>query len=326
MKTIRAAIAGATGYTGGELIRLLRHHPHVEIESLLSSRLAGQPVSIVHRDLYGDCDLCFTDTPGDADVLFLCLGHGLSRDFLRTHPLPTGCKVIDLGSDFRVDPTFDRKTFVYGLSEWFRPQIQSARYVANPGCFATAVLLALAPLAAAGWLQHDVHIHALTGSTGAGKEPAATTHFSYRASNISIYQPFVHRHLAEMETTLAGLSPLRLPVVNMIPMRGDFTRGIFAGLLTKLPDGITDEEVKKRIENDYAASPFVYFSASDVSLKEVVNTNKALINVHSRNGYLHLTAVIDNLLKGASGQAVQNMNLMCGLPEDCGLKLKGSAF
>ncbi|MDR3181182.1 MAG: N-acetyl-gamma-glutamyl-phosphate reductase, partial [Prevotellaceae bacterium] len=201
-KMIKVAIAGATGYTGGELIRILLNHPHVTITALLTSSLNGQAVSSVHKDLYGDCDLHFTDTLGEPDVLFLCLGHGLSREFLTTHKIPAHCKVIDLGNDFRVENKFGDKHFVYGVSELFRNDIAAAAYVANPGCFATAIILALAPLAAHKWMADDIYIHALTGATGAGKQLAETSHFSYRASNISIYKAFTHQHLGEINHTL----------------------------------------------------------------------------------------------------------------------------
>jgi N-acetyl-gamma-glutamyl-phosphate reductase len=326
MKTIKAAIAGATGYTGGEVLRVLWNHPHVTIDSLLSTSLQGQAVAAVHKDLYGDCDLHFTGELGEPDVLFLCLGHGLSRAFLDAHPLPAHCKIIDLGSDFRVEHTWGDKNFVYGVPELFREEIRHAACVANPGCFATAIILALAPLAASHLLTSDVHIHAVTGSTGAGKQPGDTTHFSYRASNLSIYKPFTHQHLAEIHRTLAALSGNALPTINMIPVRGDFTRGIFASILTRLPETAAVEEVQAYYKTYYAASPFVHIADAPVSLKEVVNTNKALLHLHFHNGYLHLTSILDNLLKGAAGQAVQNMNLLFGLPEDCGLRLKSAAF
>jgi N-acetyl-gamma-glutamyl-phosphate reductase len=326
MKTIKAAIAGATGYTGGELIRILLHHPHIELSALLTTSLHGQAVSAVHKDLYGDCDLHFTDELGAPDVLFLCLGHGASREFLKKHPLPAHCKIIDLGNDFRVDNTFEEKKFVYGIPEAFKEDIRRADYIANPGCFATAIILALAPLAAAHWLTSDVHIHAVTGSTGAGKQPGDTTHFSYRAANLSIYKPFTHQHLAEINRTLTTLAGGAIPAINMIPVRGDFTRGIFASVLMRLPETIAAEQVQEHYKNYYASSPFVHVAHETISLKEVVNTNKALLQLHFHNGYIHITSAIDNLLKGASGQAVQNMNLLFGFPEDCGLRLKSSAF
>jgi len=355
MKKIKAAIAGATGYTGGELIRILLNHPHVEITSLLTTSMKGQAVSTVHKDLYGDCALRFTDVLDEPDVLFLCLGHGLSREFLAQHTLPAHCKIIDLGNDFRVDSDFEGRHFTYGIPELFKEDIAASNCVANPGCFATAIILALAPPASAGLPTSDVHIHAITGSTGAGKQFGDTSHFSYRASNLSIYKPFTHQHLAEIEKTLAVVSrksevvsrkskvgsqdaltddlrlpttiDLRLPTtINMIPIRGDFTRGIFAAILTKLAEGSDMEKVKALYKTYYSASPFVHFLDDTVSLKDVVNTNKALLNVHFHNGYIHITSVLDNLLKGASGQAVQNMNLMFGIEESCGLRLKGVAF
>jgi N-acetyl-gamma-glutamyl-phosphate reductase len=326
MKTIKAAIAGATGYTGGELIRVLLHHPHVELCALLTTSRHGQTVAAVHKDLYGDCDLHFTDDLGTPDVLFLCLGHGASREFLKKHPLPAHCKIIDLGSDFRVDNTIEEKIFVYGIPELFREGIRHANYIANPGCFATAIILALAPLAAANLLTSNVHVHAVTGSTGAGKQPGDTTHFSYRAANLSIYKPFTHQHLAEINRTLTALAGSAIPAINMIPVRGDFTRGIFASVLTRLPDSVAAEQVQEHYKTYYAASPFVHVAHDDISLKEVVNTNKALLQLHFHNGYIHITSAIDNLLKGASGQAVQNMNLLFDFPEDCGLRLKSVAF
>ena len=325
-KMIKVAIAGATGYTGGELIRILLNHPHVTITSLLTSSLNGQAVSAVHKDLYGDCALRFTDTLGEPDVLFLCLGHGLSREFLTRHKLPAHCKVIDLGNDFRVENKFEDKQFVYGVPELFRSDIAAAGYVANPGCFATAIILALAPLAAHQWLTGDVYIHALTGATGAGKQLAETSHFSYRASNISIYKAFTHQHLGEINKTLQTLSGGAAPKVNMIPVRGDFTRGIFAGILTKLPAGTTVAQVRNLFREFYKDALFVHLSDETVSLKSVVNTNKVLFDVEVNDGTLHVTSILDNLIKGASGQAVQNMNLMCGIAEDCGLKLKSSVF
>ena len=323
---IKAAIAGATGYTGGELIRILLNHPHVTITSLLTSSLNGQAVSSVHKDLYGDCDMRFTDALGEPDVLFLCLGHGLSREFLTKHKMPEHCKVIDLGNDFRVENKFEDKQFVYGVPELFRNDIVAANYVANPGCFATAIILALAPLAAHKWLTHEVYIHALTGATGAGKQLAETSHFSYRASNISIYKAFTHQHLGEINKTLQTLLGGAVPKVNMIPVRGDFTRGIFTGLLTKLPAGTTAAQVKSLFCEFYKNALFVHLSDETVSLKSVVNTNKVLFDVEVDDSTLHITSILDNLIKGASGQAVQNMNLMCGLAEDCGLKLKSSVF
>jgi N-acetyl-gamma-glutamyl-phosphate reductase len=326
MKTIKVAIAGATGYTGGELIRILLNHPQVEMTALLSTRLHGHPVASVHRDLYGDCNLRFTGELGKPDVLFLCLGHEQSRMFLTNNHIPDNCKIIDLSNDFRVADTFDSRTFVYGLPELFREQIIRADCIANPGCFATAIILALAPLALSQRLLNDMHIHAITGSTGAGRQLDETAHFSARASNLSIYKPFIHQHLAEITKTLCLLHQAPVPEIVMIPIRGDFTRGIFAAILTKLPDDADPKTIKQQYKSYYAESPFVHLSDETVSLKEVINTNKALLNLHFHHSYLHITIVIDNLLKGASGQAVQNMNLLFGIAENCGLRLKGTAF
>ncbi len=331
---IKAAIAGATGYTAGELIRILLNHPMVEIESVLSTTSAGQKVCDVHRDLIGETDLVFTDKPVDPDVVFLCLGHGLSREFLDTTPLPERCKVVDLGNDFRLDPDYNGKHFVYGLTDTFREEILKADYIANPGCFATAIQTAVTPLAKAGILDSEIHVTAITGSTGAGKKPGETTHFSYRDNNLSIYKLFTHQHLGEIRRTLARLQGKEAPQVNFVPMRGDFPRGIFASIYTKWNGYIgPDGELKKGQEDAvelfnqyYRESPFVFVSEKGISLKEVVNTNKILLHIELHNGYIHISSIIDNLVKGASGQAVENMNLIFGLEQTTGLKLKPSAF
>lgn len=323
---IKAAIAGGTGYTAGELLRILLNHPHAEVVSVLSTTRAGEPVSSVHRDLIGETDLVFTEDPGTPDVVFLCLGHGLSREFLDTHSLPDGCRIIDLGNDFRLDPFYNGKEFVYGLTDTYRDKIAGCGCVANPGCFATAIQSALAPLAKAGWLQNEVHVHAITGSTGAGKKPSETGHFSYRDNNISIYKLFTHQHLGEIDRTLTDLCGRKAPQINFVPMRGDFTRGIFASLYTTWDSRRAPEEATELFERYYRDSPFVFLSDKDVSLKEVVNTNKVLLHLEFHNGYIHIASVLDNLLKGASGQAVENMNLMFGLNRTAGLRLKPSAF
>ena len=340
MKTIKVAIAGASGYTGGELIRILLHHPQAEIVSLLSESFVGKPVASIHKDLLGECDLCFTDILNEPDIIFLCLGHGISREFLSTKKIPENCKIIDLGNDFRIENNFEGKMFIYGLSELFKNEIAGADYIANPGCFATAIILALSPLASNNILVNDIHIHAITGATGAGKQLSEASHFSLRLSNLSMYKPFQHQHLAEIRKTLFTLNAKTNernifgnqlnssfePVINLFPIRGDFARGIFAGIVTKLPDGIDENKIKNLYQNYFETAHFVHFCDSEVRLKDVVNTNKAHINIDYNNGYLHVTSVIDNLLKGASGQAVQNMNLMFGLDETCGLRLKASAF
>ncbi len=329
---IKAAIAGGTGYTAGELLRILIYHPQVEIVAVLSSSLAGERVSSVHRDLTGDTNLRFSsdlNSPKGViypDVLFLTLGHGLSQSYLNQLNLPEGCKVIDLGNDFRLNSEYRGSSFVYGMCELNRTQIKDALYIANPGCFATAILLALLPLSISGELLQDIHIHAITGSTGAGKSLSESTHFSYRDSNISVYKPFSHQHLGEIKKILNERCKEGTPEINFVPMRGDFTRGIFASIYTKSSDNLGLEEICSMYEDFYSSSPFVKMSDESISLKEVTNTNKALIHIEKHNGYWHITSIIDNLLKGASGQAVQNMNIMFSLQEDCGLKLKGSAF
>lgn len=319
---IKAAIAGGTGYTAGELLRILVNHPEVEISSVISTSSVGEPIWSVHKDLLGESEICFTDSPGDADVVFLCLGHGLSREFMSKTALKEGCKVIDLGNDFRLDEMLDNKRFVYGLCELNKNEIEKADYIANPGCFATAIQLGILPLLSNKVELEDIHITALTGSTGAGKKPSETTHFSYRDSNISIYKLFSHQHLGEINKTFNGLGAN--PKIHFVPVRGDFARGIFASIYTKTE--ISQEEALNIYNDFYAESPFVFVSKSEISLKDVVNTNKCLLQVQKIGDILHITSVIDNLIKGASGQAVQNMNLMFGLKEDMGLRLKGSAF
>ena len=322
---IRAAIAGGTGYTGGELLRILLHHPETDVVSVLTTSADGKPVTSVHRDLIGDTDLCFGTELNDPDVLFLCLGHGLSREFIDTHSIGSGCRIIDLGNDFRLDADYAGRHFVYGLTESARGEIRSAGNIANPGCFATAIQLALLPLATNGLIRDEVHASAVTGSTGAGKKPGETTHFSYRDNNLSIYKLFSHQHLAEIRKNIGSISG-SIPTVNFVPFRGDFTRGIFASVYTRAAGGMTEEAYVRLFEDYYSSSPSVFHSAEPVSLKEVVNTNKALLHAELHEGYIHISSVIDNLLKGAAGQAVQNMNLMFSLPEDCGLRLKPSAF
>ena len=323
---IKVSIAGGTGYTAGELLRILLHHPQVQIDSVVSTTSVGVLLSSVHRDLMGETDLTFSDSIGNPEVLFLCLGHGLSESFLKNNVIPDSCKIIDLGNDFRLNPAFQNKDFVYGLCELNKEEIKQANNIANPGCFATCILLALLPLAKMNKLTDEIHIHAITGSTGAGKRPGDTTHFSYRDSNMSVYKAFDHQHLGEIKKTLSMNKTLNVPEIQFVPMRGDFTRGIFSSVYTKWDDSMTEQEVIDYYKNFYKDSPFVFVSDEDISLKEVVNTNKGLLHLSFHNGYIHITSIIDNLLKGASGQAVQNMNLMFGFAETEGLLLKGSAF
>lgn len=323
---IKATIAGATGYTGGELIRILLNHPDVELKWLTSTSLAGELVSGVHRDLLGECNLRFTEETGDPDVLFLALGHGLSRDFIKKSAISSSCKIIDLGSDFRVEGKFENKVVAYGMTDLFEEEISKADIVANPGCFATAITLALAPLAKGDLLKNESHIHAVTGSTGAGKSLSQTSHFSYREGNISVYKPFKHQHLAEITHTLERIGGGKLQQINFVPMRGDFTRGIIASVYTEIDESIDYALIEEIYNQVYSESPFVHISRESISLKEVVNTNKAFLQIERHGKYLHITSIIDNLLKGASGQAVENMNIMFGLPRERALKLKGVAF
>lgn len=326
-RKIRVAIAGGTGYTGGELFRILLNHPNVEIVAATTTSSEGTPVSSVHRDLIGETDLCFGKELNDPDVIFLCLGHGISRQFVDTHDIKPSCRIIDLGNDFRLEGDYAGRKFVYGLCESAREAVRKAHDVANPGCFATAIQLATLPLAAAGLIQDEIHVTAITGSTGAGKKPGETTHFSYRTDNISIYKLFTHQHLAEIRQNLARVSASDSTYqVNFVPLRGDFARGIFASVYTKAAEGVTENDYRRLFEDYYAESPFVFHSSEGISMKEVVNTNKGLVHVELHDGYVHIASCIDNLVKGAAGQAVQNMNLMFGLQEDTGLRLKPSAF
>lgn len=327
MHKIRAAIAGGTGYTGGELFRILLNHPYVEIVAATTTSSEGTPVASVHRDLIGETDLCFGQELNDPDVIFLCLGHGISRQFVDTHDIKPECRIIDLGNDFRLDGDYAGRNFVYGLCESAREEIQKAHDVANPGCFATAIQLATLPLAAAGLIIDEIHVTAITGSTGAGKKPGETTHFSYRDNNISIYKLFTHQHLAEIKQNLQKVYGQGEEFkVNFVPLRGDFARGIFASVYTKAVEGMSLEDYRKVFEEYYSESPFVFHNNDGISMKEVVNTNKGLVHVELHDGYVHIASAIDNLVKGAAGQAVQNMNLMFGLPETTGLRLKPSAF
>ena len=324
-RKIKAAIAGATGYTGGELLRILLNHPDVEVVAATTTSEAGTPVAEIHRDLIGETDLCFGTELNDPDVIFLCLGHGISRQFVDTHDIKPECRIIDLGNDFRLDGEYAGRNFVYGLCESAREDVKKAHDVANPGCFATAIQFATLPLAAAGLIRDEIHVTAITGSTGAGKKPGETTHFSYRNDNISIYKLFTHQHLAEIKQNLARVGK-EDAVVNFVPLRGDFARGIFASVYTRAVEGMSEADYQKLYEDYYKESPFVFHSTKGISMKEVVNTNKGLVHVELHDGYVHIASAIDNLVKGAAGQAVQNMNLMFGLPETAGLHLKPSAF
>jgi N-acetyl-gamma-glutamyl-phosphate reductase len=327
---IKAAIAGGTGYTAGELLRILLNHKDVTVTAVFSTSSAGKYVYSVHKDLLGDTDLKFTGEIGNPNVIFLCLGHGVSKEFLGKHKLPEKCKIIDLGNDFRLDSDFEGKHFTYGLTDVYLHEIEGSDYIANPGCFATAIQSGLAPIAKAGLLKDEIHVTAITGSTGAGKKLGETSHFSYRDNNISVYKPFTHQHLGEIRKTLRDLSGEEPPQINFVPMRGDFARGIFASIYTKWNCCKNDEQALENarglFNEFYKDSPFTFVSDDPISMKQVVNTNKVLLHLEIHQGYLHITSAIDNLVKGACGQAVENMNIIFGLDRTEGLKFKPSAF
>ena len=319
---VKVGSIGGAGYTAGELIRLLINHPQVEIAFIHSTSNAGNLVCDVHGGLIGETDLRFSaeyDLTA-VDALFLCSAHGQSRKFWEENPAPVTLKIIDLAQDFRDESC----GYVYGLPEINRSRIAATSRLANPGCFATAIQLALLPLAAKGLLVGEVHITAITGSTGAGVKPGATTHFSWRSDNMSVYKAFEHQHLIEIGRTLKTLQPSFDKAVNFVPMRGDFARGIFASVYTE--SALTEEEAVALYNDFYKDAAFTFVAQKDVDLKQVVNTNKALVHVAKYGNKLHIVSTIDNLLKGASGQAVQNMNIMFGFDEKTGLNLKPSAF
>ena len=319
---VKVGIIGGAGYTAGELIRLLINHPAVEIAFIHSTSNAGNAVTDIHGGLIGETDLRFSaeyDLTA-VDLLFLCSAHGQSRKFWEENPAPVTLKIIDLAQDFRDESC----GYVYGLPEINRERISKTTRLANPGCFATAIQLALLPLAANNLLKNEVHITAITGSTGAGVKPGATTHFSWRSDNLSVYKAFEHQHLIEIGRTLKSLQPSFDSAVNFVPMRGDFARGIFASVYTDCD--LTAEQATALYNDFYKDAAFTFVSERDVDLKQVVNTNKAVVRVAKYGNKLHIVSTIDNLLKGASGQAVQNMNIMLGLDEKTGLNLKPSAF
>ena len=329
---IKVGILGAAGYTGGELIRLLVHHPAAEIVFANSESNAGNLVADVHEGLLGDTDLRFTDAmPFDeVDVVFFCFGHGKSEEFLKEHAIPEHVKIIDLAQDFRIAaPTHD---YVYGLPEIHREQISKCQHLANPGCFATCIQLGLLPLAKAGLLTHDIAVNAITGSTGAGQKPVSTTHFSWRTDNMSIYKVFTHQHLHEIRQSLSELQGSLEVDVDFIPYRGDFARGIFCTEVVKFdgeegtPTNPTAEQLANIYRTFYADAAFTHYIDKALDLKQVVNTNKALVHIDKFGNKAVITCIIDNLLKGAVGQAVQNMNLMFGIDEKAGLGLKANAF
>lgn len=326
--SIKVGIIGGAGYTAGELIRILLNHPQAEIAFIHSSSHSGQPVYHAHKDLIGETNLVFTDKIGSADVLFLCLGHGKSQEFLAKNEIPAFVKIVDLSQDFRLNGLFQNngqtREFIYGLPELRREQIKKALNIANPGCFATAFELALLPLASQKLLTDEVHINGITGSTGAGQALSETTHFSWRNNNISVYKAFSHQHLKEVRLTLETAASVKVPDLNFIPVRGNFSRGIFLTAYTNCP--LSEVEAKNLYQSFYKDAAFTFVSEPEISVKEVVNTNKCLLSVEKHGTKLLVTAVIDNLTKGASGQAVQNMNLMFGIDEKAGLNLKPVAF
>lgn len=334
MTQIRAGIIGGAGYTGGELLRILVNHPQVEISFVHSNSNAGNNIYEVHTDLFGDTELRFTgELSYDIDVLFLCVGHGDARKFLDANPFPKDIKIIDLSQDFRLKEKSSisyqatenaSRTFVYGLPELNRDAIKQAHNIANPGCFATCLQLGLLPLAAIGNLNSEVHITATTGSTGAGQSLAPTSHFTWRNDNLSVYKAFDHQHLNEIGESLKQLQPNFEQEVNFIPYRGDFTRGIIASIY--LDSDLPADEVVQLYTDYYDGHPFTHVTTRNIDLKQIVNTNKCFIQVQKKGNKVFIISIMDNLLKGASGQAVQNMNLIFGLKETTGLRLKAAAF
>lgn len=337
---IKVGVLGAAGYTGGELIRILLNHPEVELVFANSESNAGNKVYDVHEGLLGDTELVFTsEMPFDkVDVVFFCFGHGKSAAFLKEHSIPKNVRIIDLAQDFRIKGDHD---YVYGLPEIYRDEIASCKHLANPGCFATCIQEGLLPLAKAGLLTHDVSVNAVTGSTGAGQKPGATTHFSWRNNNFSVYKLFTHQHLHEICQTLNDLRPDSAPkfvdtleegfcadglTVDFIPYRGDFARGIFCTEVVTFDKAVEAEEIVALYKEFFKDAAFTHYSDKAPDLKQVVNTNKAIVHVDVFGRKVVVTSIIDNLLKGAVGQAVQNMNIMFGCDERTGLNLKASAF
>ena len=327
INSVNIGIIGAAGYTGGELLRIVINHPNVNIAFAHSKSQVGKPVYYTHTDLLGDTELTFSGEDIEAllhqeglQAIFLCSGHGESKKFLDEYAVPDTVKIIDLSTDFRDESN----GFIYGLPELQRDKIKAATKIANPGCFATSIELAILPLANAGLLNEDVHVSAVTGSTGAGQSLSATTHFSWRSNNLSIYKAFTHQHLTEIKMSLGKLRAGFDKAIHFVPYRGDFTRGIMANVYT--PFAGTLEEAKNLYKDYYATHPFTHISDTPIDLKQIVNTNKCFIHLEVHDGQLLISSIIDNLTKGASGQAVQNLNLLFGLPEDAGLRLKAPSF
>lgn len=321
---IHAAVIGGAGFAGGEMVRILLNHPQVRLAYVHSRSHAGEPLYAVHTDLLGDTDIRFTDSWNwDVDVVFLCMGHGESRRLLEAQDIPASVHIVDLSHDFRLGDAPPGREFVYGLPEWNRAQIAGAHDVANPGCFATAIQLGLLPLAAAGLLQ-EVHSTGITGSTGAGQKLQATTQHSWRHGNVNAYKTMTHQHLKEIRRTLQALQPGFAAPIHFVPWRGDFTRGIFITSYLACP--LELEEAYRLYQDYYADHPFTHVSERMIDVKQVVNTNKCLIHLEKVDGQLIIHSIDDNLIKGASGQAVQNMNILLGLDETAGLRLKGVVY
>lgn len=324
MLKVKAGIIGGAGYTGGETLRLLINHPGITVTFVHSRSHAGQPVHSVHTDLIGETALNFSDSfSSGVDVLFLCMGHGESKKFLQENAIDSSVKIIDLGNDFRLGDSVANRSFIYGLPELNRESIRFAQHVANPGCFATAIQLGLLPLASKGLLK-EVYTTGITGSTGAGQKLQDTTHFTWRANNISAYKTLTHQHVPEINQSLKQLQPTFEGAVNFVPWRGDFTRGIFVSSVVESQQSL--DELNRLYKEFYKAHPFTLVADVMIDLKQVVNTNRCLIYLEKEGNKLVVHSAIDNLLKGASGQAVQNMNIMFGLDETLGLKLKGNVF
>lgn len=321
---INVGIIGGAGYTAGELIRILLNHPEAQITFIHSTSNGGKPITDVHTDLLGDTNLVFSAEYdfSNLDVIFLCMGHGKSVEFMETVSLPNNLKVIDLSADFRLKR--EGNEFVYGLPELNLEAIKSAKYIANPGCFATGIQLSVLPLAAAGMIKGEIHVNAITGSTGAGQSPSKTSHFSWRNGNLSAYKIFDHQHLGEINQSLNQLQSSYKPSLNFIPLRGNHTRGIYATAYTNY-DG-TLEEAQQLYLNYYEEHPFVHLTKVNPDLKQVVNTNKCILYLEKHDDKLLIISITDNLIKGASGQAIQNMNLLFGLDQKTGLYLKPIAF
>jgi N-acetyl-gamma-glutamyl-phosphate reductase len=326
-KHIRAGIVGGAGYTGGEMLRILINHPNVEIVFVHSNSNTGNHVYDVHTDLFGDTDLKFAaELAYNVDVLFLCVGHGDAKKFLEANEIPDHIMIIDLSQDFRLSQNskFKNKSFVYGLPELNREAIKTADNIANPGCFATCLQLGLLPLASKGLLKNEVHVTATTGSTGAGQSLSPTSHFTWRNDNLSVYKVFNHQHLNEIGQSLRQLQGVFDKDINFVPYRGGFTRGIIASIYTE--SDLSEAEALKLYQEYYAGHPFTHVTNKDIDLKQIVNTNKCFLQVKKYDNKIFIMSIMDNLLKGASGQAVQNMNLLFGLDERTGLRLKATGF